>query len=214
MSDILRVRWTVVPRSAPQPWLNCNRCRAIRRFRSSGKIRINANGKRLDAWLIYKCTTCDSTWNRPVLERRHVRAIDPRLLMSLRASDPDLVHRLAFDTGTLRRKAISVEEFDDVVVRKEMLSQSMTARQLEILCAVPQTTRLRVDRLLASELQVSRSRIRHLQDMGDLAVSPVGSRVLRAAVRDGMRVTIDLSEAYDRDRIALAARTGDQGVDS
>jgi hypothetical protein len=210
MSDILRVLWTVVPRSAPQPWLNCNRCRGIRRFGSSGKIRVNANGKRLDAWLIYKCTCCDSTWNRPVLERRHVRTIDPLFLMSLRANDPELARRLAFDRENLRRKAGLVEEFDDVVVRKEMLSESIApARRLEILCAVPETTRLRVDRLLATELHLSRSRIRNLQNTGDLAVSPEGSRRLRTAVRDGMRVTISLSEAYDHDRIAMAARSSD-----
>jgi len=210
MSDILRVLWTVVPRIAPQPRLNCNRCRGIRLFRSSGKIRVNANGKRLDAWLIYKCISCDSTWNRPILERRLVRTIDPLLLMSLRANDPELVRRLAFDAENLRRKVGLVEKFDDVVVRKEVLTESMTpVRWLEILCAVPETTGLRVDRLLATELRLSRSRIRTLQNTGDLAVSPKGSRMLRIAVRDGMRVTIALSEAYDRDRIAMAARSGD-----
>jgi len=210
MSDVLRVLWTVVPRIAPQPWLNCHRCRGIRKFRSSEKIRVNANGKRLDAWLIYKCTSCDGTWNRPVLERRHVPTIDPLFLISLRANDPELVRRLAFDTENLRRKVGLVEEFDDVLVRKEVLSESMTsARRLAILCAVPETTGLRVDRLLATELHLSRSRIRNLQNTGDLAVSPEGSRMLRTAVRDGMRVTIDLSEAYDRDKIAMAARSSD-----
>ncbi len=206
MSDILRVRWTIVPRIAPQPWLNCPRCHGIRRFGSSGKIRVNANGKRLDAWLIYKCTDCDSTWNRPVLERRHVGTIDPLFLASLRANDPDLVHRLAFDIESLRRTAESVEAFDDVVVRKEVLSQSTTpAQRLEILCAVPQATRLRVDRLLATELALSRSRIRNLQSTGNLVLSPEGARRLRTAVRNGMRVTIDLSAAHDRDGIAMAA---------
>ena len=210
MSDVLRVLWTVVPRTAPQPWLNCHRCRGIRKFRSSEKIRVNANGKRLDAWLIYKCTSCDGTWNRPVLERRHVRTIDPLFLISLRANDPELVRGLAFDAENLRRKVGLVEEFDDVLVRKEVLSESMPpARRLEIRCAVPETTRLRVDRLLATELHLSRSRIRNLQNTGDLAVSPEGSRMLRTAVRDGMRVTIDLSEAYDRDKIAMAARSSD-----
>ena len=211
MSDILRVLWTVVPRIAPQPWLNCKRCRGIRLFRSSEKFRVNANGKRLDAWLIYKCTSCDSTWNRPILERRHVRTIDPLFLMSLRANDPELARRLAFDGENLRRKVGLVEKFDDVVVRKEVLSESMTpARWLEILCAVPEMTGVRVDRLLATGLHLSRSRIRNLQDTGDLAVSPEGSR-MRTAARDGMRVTIDLSEKYDRDRIAMAARSSDPG---
>lgn len=207
MSDILRVLWRIVPRSAPQPWLNCNRCRDTRQFRSSGKFRVNANGKRLDAWLIYKCTSCDSTWNRPVLERRHVRTIDPLFLMSLRTNDPELARRLAFDAENLRREVGSVEKLDDVVVCKEVLTESMTpVRWLEILCAVPETTGLRVDRLLATELRLSRSRIRNLHNRGELAVSPEGSRMLRLAVRDGMRVTIALSEEYDRDRIAMAGR--------
>ena len=102
MSDVLRVQWTIIPGSAPEPWLNCNRCRGTTRFRTSGKIRVNANGKRVDAWLIYKCTSCDNTWNRPVLERRHVSTIDPHLLASLQANDPDLSRRLAFET--LQRK--------------------------------------------------------------------------------------------------------------
>lgn len=103
MSDVLRVQWTIISRTAPQPWLACSRCGEARRFRSSDRIRVNANGKRVDAWLIYKCTRCDDTWNCPVLERRPVQAIDPEFLMSLRASAADVVRRLAFDVEGLRR---------------------------------------------------------------------------------------------------------------
>ena len=121
MSDVFRVQWTIIPGSAPEPWLNCNRCRGTTRFRTSGRIRLNANGKRLDAWLIYRCTSCDNTWNRPVLERRPVSTIDPHLLASLQANDPDLSRRLAFET--LPRK-LEVEHFDDATVRKEVVSGS------------------------------------------------------------------------------------------
>ena len=207
MSDILRVLWTIAPRSvAPEPWLNCKRCRDSRPFRSSGKIRVNANGKRLDAWLIYKCTSCDSTWKRPVLERRHVRTIDPHVLMALHANDPEVVHRLAFDVENLRGKA---EASDEVVVHKKVLSENLTpAGRLEILCAVPKATELRMDRLLAVGLHLSRRGIRDLQDAGHLAVSPEQLRKRHSTVRDGMRVTIELSELDDRDRIALAAKGG------
>ena len=114
MSDVLRVQWTIIPRTAPQPWLNCNRCGGVRRFRTSDKIRVNANGKRLDAWLIYRCISCDNTWNRPILERQHVRTIDPEFLMSLRANEPALARRLASDVEELKRQAARVEAFDDV----------------------------------------------------------------------------------------------------
>ena len=121
MSDVLRVQWTIIPGSAPEPGLNCNRCRGTTRFRTSGKIRVNANGKRVDAWLIYKCTSCDKHLeSAAVLERRHVSTIDPHLLASLQTNDPDLSRRLAFEK--LRRK-LKVEH-DDATVRKEVLSES------------------------------------------------------------------------------------------
>ena len=52
-------------------------CGDSRRFRSSGKVRLNANGRKLDAWLIYKCESCDRTWNLPLLERAVVGGLDP-----------------------------------------------------------------------------------------------------------------------------------------
>jgi hypothetical protein len=192
MSDVLRVQWTIVPCIAPQPWLSCSRCGGTKPFRSSDKIRVNANGKRVDAWLIYKCTGCGSTWNRPVLERRPVRTIAPDLLMSLHNSEATLIRKLAFDVEGLRRSAGRVEEFDDALVAKTVLSEStVPARQLEILCSVPEPVGLRVDRLLANELQLSRSRIRRLAEAGDLVAFPRASP-LRRTVRDGMRLVINL----------------------
>jgi hypothetical protein len=200
MSDVLRVQWTIIPGSAPEPWLNCSRCRGTTRFRTSGKIRVNANGKRVDAWLIYKCTLCDNTWNRPVLERRHVSTIDPHLLAALQANDPDLSRRLAFET--LRRR-LKVAHVDDATVRKEVVSESpRPADRLEIVCVVPETTGLRVDRLLSTELRLSRSRIRNMQNAGHLAACPDG---LRRPLRNGLQVRIELRGVHDGDKIALAA---------
>lgn len=192
MSDVSRVRWTIIPRTAPQPWLDCSRCGEAKRFRSSDKIRLNANGKRLDAWLIYKCTGCGSTWNRPILERRPVRSIEPGLLLSLHGSEPTLTRRLAFDVEGLRRSAGRVDHFDDAEVITTVLSAStLPARQLEILCSVAEPVGLRVDRLLAQQLQLPRSRIARLAGAGDLVAFPAGSP-LRRPVRDGMRLVLDL----------------------
>lgn len=190
MSDVSHVQWTIIARTAPQPWLGCNRCGEARRFRSSDRIRVNANGKRVDAWLIYKCTSCGGTWNRPILERRPVRTIEPEFLVSLHASEPALTRRLAFDVAGLRRCAGRIEEFDDALVIEKVLSErTVSTRRLEILCSVPEPVGLRVDRLLARELRLPRSRIHGLAEAGDLVVFPQGSH-LRRAVRDGMRLVL------------------------
>jgi hypothetical protein len=164
----------------------------MKSFRSSGRFRVNANGKRLDAWLIYKCTSCDFTWNRPILERRDVRSIDARLLAMLHASDPELAHRTAFDAGGLRRCSERIGEAGDFSVRKKVLSKCANPRQVEIVCQVPFSVGLRLDRLLAAELRISRSRISSLAKSGALRMVPGAPHALRRPAHDGMRLMLTL----------------------
>jgi hypothetical protein len=204
MSNAIRVRWTIKPRTPPQPWRACSRCRTIKPFRCSEKFRLNANGKRLDAWLIYRCGSCDNTWNRPVLERRNHRDIDPLFLRALEVNDPQWIRRYAFDAASLRNRAEWVEEFTDVDIEKRLLSTgSRPFAELEILLAVTVPTCLRADRLLASELGLSRRRIEALIAKGRLAAA--GARTLRKAVHDGARIVLYLGADMDCEAIARAA---------
>jgi hypothetical protein len=193
VSNTLRVQWAITPRTAPQPWLNCSRCRGPRCFRSSDRIRVNANGRRIDAWLVYRCIVCDSTWNRPIAERREVSALDRKVLLSLQANDPDLVHSLAFDVAGLKRWTTRVQEFDDVWVTRRVLSEGVQpVLRLEIECRVPQRIGLRADRLLASELRLSRSAIQRLVKAAQILTVPAGVD-LRRPLRDGLRLIVDAS---------------------
>src|ERR1700729_2381104 len=137
MATIQRVQWTIQPKSSPRLWLTCNRCHAIKPFASSGRIRLNANGKQLDAWLIYRCADCDKTWNRPIFERRNVKGIDPAALCSLQSNDEGWVRAIAFDLQFLHRRSSRVEEFVDVEVRKTILIEGTQPwSALEIVLAV------------------------------------------------------------------------------
>jgi len=208
MSDVLRVKWTIGVQSPPQPLLYCRRCKGTRNFTSSGRIRLNANGKRIDAWLIYRCTSCDSTWNRPVLERRPLRSIDPLVLAALQANEPTLARNLALDVEDLKRRVGTVEAFDGVVVVKDTQSwHTGPVRGVEILLVVPHPVVHRLDRLLAAELQLSRSQVHAMAASGALVVTPGKPRALRSAIRDGMRLTI-LIAPNDPEIVEAAMRNG------
>lgn len=158
---------------------------------SSGKTRLNANGKQLSAWLIYRCTTCEETWNRPIFERLNVRGVEPRVLSALQANDPEWITAFAFDLEHLR---MPVREFADVDVRKDLLSPGAGPwRELEITFQVARPTSMRLDRLLAAHLNVSRTEIGRLQQCGRLSTAPAAPKALRKPVCDNLRVVIGLS---------------------
>lgn len=202
----LRVHWTIAPAIAPRPLIACNRCGGVKPYRCSEKFRVNANGKRIDVWLIYRCVECDNSWNFAILERRTRRDIEPALLTALESNDPALVRRFAFDATALRGRAGRVEEFSEVTVRKELLDgEPKSAAALALELRVEGTTPLRLDRLLAGELGLSRSRLQSWDDRRWLCVEPDGAKALRKPVRSGMAVRIDLSGEADRDAILATA---------
>ena len=206
MDKCLCVRWTIIAKDTPRPLRHCSRCGSEQPFRSSDRFRLNANGRRIDAWLIYKCMACDDTWNRPLLERRSLAGVAPALLEALRQNDPVLARRVAFDTAGLRRHCAALEQTSDATVRKDAVSRSAGSLQrLEIRLAVPHGTALRLDRLLVRELGLSRSRLHALCTKGSLVLTPGGPRALRRAARDGTCVALDLSREADAAALAAAA---------
>ncbi|TPI55512.1 MULTISPECIES: DUF1062 domain-containing protein [unclassified Mesorhizobium] len=207
MSSALRIRWTIAPQTAPRPLITCNRCGGVKAYRSSGKFRVNANGKRIDVWLIYRCINCDNSWNFGIFERRNRREIEPALLRALESNDAALARRHAFDVTALRGQVGRVEEFPDVDVHKTALGgTSEAASVLELRLGLKMPISLRLDRLLANELGISRSRLQALEEKGLLVVDCDGAKALRKPARDGTTVRVDLAGEPDRQAIISAAR--------
>jgi hypothetical protein len=206
MSNVLRVQWTIVPQKPPQPWRNCNRCGGLRLFETSNKVRVNAQGKRLDAWLVYNCIACKNSWNRPIFERRNVRDVEPPLVKALMGNDPDTVRRLAFDVEDLRRRSERIAEFPGVDVCKAALNRpTWPADMLELRLVAPFPVSLRLDRLLAIELKLSRARVEKLAASDVLRVPTAGVRALRSHVKDQTIVQIAISSLDDEIDINAAA---------
>lgn len=179
-------------------------CGDVRAFVSSGLIRLNANGRRLDAWLIYRCADCDRTWNRPIAERLAVAAIPKADLLAMQASEADWVRRHEFDTAGLRRHCDAIEIAADVTVTKRPPPASDGRwSAIAIGIAAPQPTGLRLDRLLAGELGLPRAALAALQRAGGLSVEPAAGADLSRKVAGSLTVRLtaaDLS-AEQRDHV-------------
>jgi hypothetical protein len=184
------VRWTITPLIPPRPWIACGGCGTLKPFQSSGKVRLNANGKRLDAWLIYKCIDCARSWNRPLFERRTLNEIDPAVLEAAHFSTPDWVRAQEFDIDGLRRHAQRVDEFGEADIDKRDVGEGAMPGQIVIKLDVTLPTSLRLDRLLAGELGLSRSKLQSLHEEGRLVIEPDRKDVLRRRVRSGMQVRL------------------------
>ncbi|KZK91894.1 hypothetical protein PsAD46_01421 [Pseudovibrio sp. Ad46] len=169
MSKSLKYVWTLQPENPPHPIIPCKNCGVLKPFKPSGKFRLNANGTRLDAWLIYKCMTCDATWNRPIFERRNRKQIAPDLLEALQINCPEQVKKYAFDKTGLPAIAALREGEGMITIHKQIVEGTVQDwTNLEIALNTVMPVNLRLDRLLAQELGVSRNALKLLASQGGL----------------------------------------------
>ena len=76
---------------------------------------------------------------------------------------------------------------------------------LEIALNVPLHAGLRLDRLLAAELSLSRSRLEAFHGAENLRTDPVRKDMLRRRIKHGLRIVLDLSGEADLQDIRKAA---------
>ncbi|MCX5008878.1 DUF1062 domain-containing protein [Streptomyces sp. NBC_00638] len=100
-----------MPTCLPLVLRRCHAC-ASERFRASGKFRVNAHHKLIDAWLLVLCTACGDTAKLTVLERTKVRSVRPELLDRLHGNDAGLTAELLQDPVVRRRNRIALDWAD------------------------------------------------------------------------------------------------------
>jgi hypothetical protein len=188
---------------------HCPRCKAERRFASSGKFRVNAQKKRIDAWLIFLCAVCNDRWNWPVHERRPVGALDPATLDALMRNDPALAARHGWAAVQAGNAVAARDPRVTLAIEEPATGATLT---IEIVLAIGGDG-LRLDRLLAQALALSRREIETMDRSGAIAVRPAAGKALRRAAGDGQRISIDLDRCSEATAARLRRLAGAQTPD-
>ena len=81
----------------------CGGCRKKQSFVNSGRFRVNANGNRVDVWLIYRCEKCKHSWNLTIYERTKPTKIPPEKYELFLENDEELASEYGNDIEFLKR---------------------------------------------------------------------------------------------------------------
>ncbi|GAB3477019.1 DUF1062 domain-containing protein [Nocardiopsis coralliicola] len=101
--------WTVRRAGLPRLSLRCRDCRYGSATPGAGRFRVNANGKRLDVWLLVRCVACDRTRKITVHERTPVASLDPAALDGYHVSAPEAVATALLDPLIARRNRFALD---------------------------------------------------------------------------------------------------------
>jgi hypothetical protein len=158
--------WAVVPTCLPLVRRRCHVCGSDR-FRASGKFRVNANHKLLDAWLLALCTGCGDTVKLTLLERTNVRSISPALLDRLHTNDAGLVAELLQDPVVQHRNRIDLD-WDNAWRLDTGGSDHLDREVVDISVRFAARIPVRQVRLIAEGFDLSRGEVERLITEGKL----------------------------------------------
>lgn len=155
-----------MPTGLPTVLRRCHAC-ASERFRTSGKFRVNANHKLLDAWLLVLCTGCGDTAKLTVLERMNVRSVRPELLDRMHDNDPALAAELLQDPVVRRRNHIALD-WDDAWRLDTGGSDHLDREVIDVSVRFAARIPVRPVRLIAEGFGLSRAEVERLITEGKL----------------------------------------------
>lgn len=156
----------VLPTRLPLVIRRCHAC-ASERFRASGRFRVNANHKLIDAWLLALCALCGETSKITVLERVNVRSVRSEFLDLLHGNDPGLAAVLLQDLLVRRRNRIALD-WDGAWRLETGVPEEPDGEATEVSVRFAARIPVRPVRLIAEGFGLSRAEVGRLITEGNL----------------------------------------------
>lgn len=158
--------YEIIPLDTYRIVRSCAGCGCLRIYRCTEKVRMNANGKRMDIWLIYQCETCKHTYNLPLYTRVSSKDLERNFYEALQRNDPQVVSGFMTDRAFLQRQGAKISGEPPFKLRHvEDLQEENTWRFLN-----PCHMRIRYDKLMADCMGISRSHVQKMLDNQTLTV--------------------------------------------
>ena len=109
MSYFKKIEYEIVPGESFSVIRNCSGCGRKSRFVNTKKFRINANGSRLDVWLIYQCENCRHTLNLTIYERVKASSIPEKEYKGFLNNEEELAEVYGKDIRFFRKNKAEID---------------------------------------------------------------------------------------------------------
>lgn len=171
----LLTQWRIIPTNSPLIIRNCSKCGQKSEYINTGNFRVNANGNNLDVWLIYQCNKCKTTYNLSIYERISPNKIPKSEYEKFLANDIDLALQYSLNKEVLRKnKAQAVLDMVEFVIAGDTAMEGLPQHNsVTVEIINPYNLPIRTLRLIASQLNLSRSKVRKLIEQGIITSSNI-----------------------------------------
>lgn len=186
-----KTEYRIIPTSSYQILRGCPGCGCRTAYVSTGNFRVNANGRRIDIWLVYQCGKCRHTYNLAIYERVRPEDIPGEEYGRFLENDGETALRYGTDKSVFARNRAEIDwecaayEIMPIKEERELTGGQEDSRQKPgggstLVIDNPFELKIRTDKAVAQIAHLSRSRVRQLVKDGMLEIAQdyVGRRAV------------------------------------
>lgn len=186
MSYLRKIEYKIVLNESLKVIRGCSGCGRRTHFTNTGKFRVNANGNKLDVWLVYQCERCKHTLNLAIYERKKVSSIPEREYQCFLSNDEQLAEMYGKNMQLFRKNKADIDferlNYDFVKVY-ETREESNLGEQILLVIHNPCQLKVRPEKQIAEVLGLSRSQIKKLAEQEEIEME-----------QSSMQVTLKVTE--------------------
>lgn len=185
MSYVKKIEYKIFLKDSLSVIRNCPKCNGKTHFINTKKFRVNANGNKIDVWLIYQCKACNYALNLTIYERQKISSIPKEEYKCFLNNDA----RLAEMYG----KNIQMFLKNRVIVDYELLNYEFimlngitehTISEDKIILTVhnPYMLKIRPEKQISEILGLSRNRVKELISQKKVCLDTSMPQVISAVI--------------------------------
>ena len=165
MSYLKTIEYRMIPTQSYAILRNCSGCGQKSSFKNTGKFRVNANGNKLDVWLIYQCEKCSHTFNLTIYERQKNTSIPTDAYQRFLSNDEQLAEEYGRNSQLFQKNKA---EFDskninyELVKVQETIDKTACDNHTLVTIRNPYGLKIRPEKLAAEILNLSTSQVKKL----------------------------------------------------
>lgn len=173
MSYLKKIEYEIILKDSFWVIRSCSKCGRKTHFKNTKKFRINANGNKLDIWLIYQCTKCKHTLNHAIYERQKVSSIPKEEYQHFLDNNEQLAEMFGKSMQLFRKNKADID-FDrlnyECVKLHETIESSGFGEKILVTINNPYGMKIRLEKQIAMVLEMSRSQAKSLLEKGEIEI--------------------------------------------
>ncbi|MDE7184363.1 MAG: DUF1062 domain-containing protein [Lachnospiraceae bacterium] len=180
MSYGKKIEYRIIPRESFPVIRGCSGCGRKTHFINTKKFRVNANGNKIDVWLIYQCETCKHTLNLAIYERQKVSAISEKEYRRFLGNEEQLAEVYGRNIQLFRSNKAEIDferlEYEFVALQEGAMDGEF-GEGTEFIVYNPYGLKIRPEKQIAGILGLSRSQVKKLTEKGEITLEKSSSQM-------------------------------------